>query len=293
MRSTALTEMLREPLLHFAVLGALVFGADQWRAARREDPSLIVVTPQIEEQARTIFRSAQGREPTDAERAILREHWIDTEVLYREGLALKLDQGDTTLRERVVFKAMNVIESNLQIPEPADAVLRAWFEEQRERYDEPARFDFSEAVPTSTLDAAGADAFANALNTGASSELQSSLRIFEKRPRRSIVESFGADFTAELERAPLHRWLVLASREGPRVMRLEARQDGSPVSFESVRGRVRADWMDAKARELRSAAVHELAKKYTVRIGEQASWGARRCSCCARWPWHGPASLTR
>jgi hypothetical protein len=271
MRSTTLTGMLREPLLHFALLGALVFGADRWLASRRDDPSLIVVTPQIEEQARSIFRSAQGREPTDAERRILREHWIDTEVLYREGLALKLDQGDTTLRERVVFKAMNMIESNLQVPEPEEAALRAWFEEQRERYDEPARFDFSEAVPASALDAAGARAFAAALNAGASSELQSSLRIFEKRPRRSVVESFGDDFTAELERAPLRRWLVLPSPEGPRVMRLEGRQAGSPVSFESVRGRVRSDWMDARARELRTAAVRELAKKYTVRLGGEAS----------------------
>lgn len=271
MRSKTLTVLLREPLLHFLVLGGIVFAIDAALASRSEDPSLIVVTPQIEEQARTIFRSAQGREPTDAERAILREHWIDTEVLYREGLALKLDQGDTTLRERVVFKAMNVIESNLQVPEPDEATLQRWFEEERERYDEPARYDFSEAVPGSRLAEAEAERFAAALNGGARSDLESSLRIFEKRPRRSIVDSFGAAFADQLDRAPLGRWLVLASAEGPRVMRLESRREGRPVSFESVRGTVRGDWKDARARELRSAAVRELAKKYTIRVGEQPS----------------------
>src|SRR5262245_10494062 len=98
--------LLAEPLLHFVVLGGLVFAADHWAAARRDDPTVIVVTPQVEDEARSIFRSAQGREPTESELKTLREHWIDTEILYREGLALKLEQGDEALRERVVFKAL-------------------------------------------------------------------------------------------------------------------------------------------------------------------------------------------
>ena len=66
-------------------------------------------------------------------------------MLYREGLALQLDKGDTAIRERVIFKALSVVDSGLKLPEHDDKLLQAWFEQHRAKYDDPARFDFQEA----------------------------------------------------------------------------------------------------------------------------------------------------
>jgi hypothetical protein len=262
--------LLREPLLHFVLLGGLVFAAEHVLRAQRSDPRLILVGPEVEREARDIFRTAKGRDPSASELNVLRERWIDNEVLYREGLALRLEQGDPTLRERIIFKALNVIESNLRLPDGDDASLQAYFDSHRDQYDEQARFEFSEAV-LSEPGAEAAQRLAAALSGGAQADVQSGLRIFKDRPRNTIVEAFGPRFANALDSLALREWQVLESKDGPRLVRLEARVAGAAVSFEDVRTKVLLDWRDAKAAELRTAAVRELGKKYTVQIDGSSS----------------------
>ncbi|MFX6930183.1 hypothetical protein ABTH73_19595, partial [Acinetobacter baumannii] len=91
-------------------------------------------------------KASRGREPNAEELAALRRVWLDNEVLYREGLALQVDKGDSAIRERVIFKALSVVDANTKLPAVTDEVLRKWFEGHRVKYDEPPRFDFQEAV---------------------------------------------------------------------------------------------------------------------------------------------------
>ena len=67
-------------------------------------------------------------------------------MLYREGLALQVDKGDTAIRERVIFKALSVDRQQREAAAGDDDVLREWFEGHRDKYDEPARYDFEEAA---------------------------------------------------------------------------------------------------------------------------------------------------
>jgi len=257
--------LIREPLVHFVALGGLVFGVDHVIRASRQDPSEIVIGPEVEKEARDIFRTAKGRDPSAAELQVLRERWVDNEVLYREGLALRLDQGDPTLRERVIFKALNVIESNVRVPDVKEPELQRWFEQHRDQYDVPARFDFSEAVPQDNSQGT-LTRFADALNHDKQVDIQSSLRLFEHRPKNNIVDAFGAEFASALEAVPLQTWQVLPSKDGLRMVRVEKREPGEAVSFDSVRARVLLDWRDATAADLRTAAVRDLGKKYKVRV---------------------------
>ena len=49
----------------------------------------------MDNEAREVFKKARGREPNKEELYALRRVWLDNEVLYREGLALGVDKGDT------------------------------------------------------------------------------------------------------------------------------------------------------------------------------------------------------
>ena len=261
---------LREPLLHFAVLGALLFGADHVLVARRDDPRTIVVGAEVDAEARQLFKSARGREPDAAELRALRERWIDNEVLYREGLALQVDRGDTAIRERVIFKSLSVIDASVKLPQFDDASLRRWFEGHRDRYDEPARFDFQEAVLAGDSSEAAVRAFAQALNAGTPGDAQAGLRVFKGRPDTNLVQSYGAEFAKALELGPVGEWRTLQARDGWRVMRLEAKTPARPASFETLRGVVLQDWTDATLAAQRTAAVRVLAKKYSIHQGTPA-----------------------
>ncbi len=260
--------MLREPLVHFIVFGALVFGADHLLMSKRDGPDVIVMDAAVDQEARSVFRSAMSREPTPDDMKILRQRWLDNEVLYREGLALRVDQGDITIRERVIFKALSLMEANLSLPQIDEAGLRAWFEQHRADYDEPQRFDFLEAVPLADASSADAAQFAAAFNNDATKNGQGNLRVFTGRPRGNLVASYGEPFAAALETAPPGRWQLLPGADGPRVIRLDAVAPVKPVAFDAVQARVYQDWKDASMQQVRTGALRELSKKYTVRQAE-------------------------
>jgi hypothetical protein len=123
-------------------------------------------------------------------------------VLYREGLALRVDQGDMTIRDRVIFKALNVVESNLRLPPVDTQTLRAWFGAHREKYDEPTRYDFQEAVLTGDSSEAAVRSFAGELNRGAGGEVRAGLRVFKGRPHNNLMLSYGPEFAKTLEALP-------------------------------------------------------------------------------------------
>src|SRR3954451_14256881 len=84
-RFRSLPGWTREPLLHFVILGAVLFGADHLIATRSDDPRVIVVDAAVDQQAINVFKDARGRAPNADELYSLRKVWLDNEVLYREG----------------------------------------------------------------------------------------------------------------------------------------------------------------------------------------------------------------
>jgi hypothetical protein len=256
---------LREPLLHFIVLGGVLFGIDHFVVGNADDPHTIVVGADVDSEARETFKAARGREPNAKELEALHRVWLDNEVLYREGLALQVDRGDPAIRERVIFKALSVIDSNVHLPPADDQVLRAWFESHRDKYDEPVRYDFEEAALSGDSSEAAVREFVTALNQGTPGDAKAGLRVFKARPQASLVESYGPDFAGTLAAAPPNIWQALRTRDGWRAMRLGAITPAKPAAFEALRGVVLHDWIDATAAEQRTAVVRALAKKYKVK----------------------------
>lgn len=264
--SSALPAWLREPVLHFVVLGAALFALDHYAAGQEDDPRTIVVAKGVADEAKALFRKSRDRDPNEAELRALTERWIDNEVLYREGLALQVDQGDTMIRERVIFKSLMVVEAGVKLPPVDDTTLRAWFETQRAKYDEPARYDFQEAVLSGDSSEAAVRALALTLNTGAPGDVQAGLRIFKGRPHSNLVQSYGDDFAKALNEAPPGEWRAMPTREGLRLMRLDQIIPAKPADFEALRNGVLADWTDATLAQQRTDAVRERAKKYTIKF---------------------------
>jgi hypothetical protein len=265
MKSNPIQRLVREPFVHFVLLGALVFGVDHLMQTRVDDPHLITVTPAANAEMRTVFKSAIGRDPSDADMQVLRQRWIDNEVLYREGLALKVDRGDADIRERVIFKTLSLTQAAMALPAVDDKALRAWFEQHRADYDTPARYDFLEAIMLGDKSEQAVQRFIAALNGGGPDETQSGLRVFKGRPRPSLVTSYGEEFTHALEGLPLNQWTALRSKDGLHVVRLEGRTPGAAADFDRYRNQVKNDWKEATMQAMSRDAVRQMGKKYTVR----------------------------
>jgi hypothetical protein len=261
---------MREPLVHFAVLGGLLFGVDHFISSRAGDPHTIVIGADVDKSAIDVFRAARGRAPDRNELFALRRVWLDNEVLYREGLALGLDRGDNSIRERIIFKSLSMIEAGLKTPPVDAAQLRAWFEAHRSKYDEPGRFDFEEAEVVGDRSESAVQSFVASLNAGlpeSPGDVRADLRVFTNRPHENLVQSYGAEFATALESAPAGEWRTLPSTGGLRAVRLKSTTPAKPAAFEDLAGVVMQDWTDATMSEQRSAAVAALARKYRVETG--------------------------
>ena len=240
---------------------------------------MIVIDDAVDKEAQKVFKDARGREPNADELYALRRVWLDNEVLYREGLALQMDKGDKAITDRVIFKAVSMVNAGLKRPPVDDTVLRTGSSSNRVKYDEPARYDFQEAVLDGDASEAGATAFAAALNAGTPGDAKAGLRVFKARPHPNIVQSYGAEFAQALEALPVGEWRALRHGDGWRVMRLEAVDAGQAGR---VRGAARrgAAGLDRRG-DGRAAHAPPCAcwrKKYTVKV--EAS--ERHEGCCVR-----------
>ncbi len=120
-----LRTLLREPLLHFLLLGALLFALDAWlRPAPIADSGgeIVVSEGRIRNLAQG-FRRTWQRPPTRAELDGLIQDYIREEVLYREAVALGLDQDDTVIRRRLRQKMEFVSDDAAALETPSDQDL--------------------------------------------------------------------------------------------------------------------------------------------------------------------------
>lgn len=261
--------LLTEPLVHFLLLGALLFALDSVLLKRRGDPRRIDVPDTAYEEARALFSDSTKRDPSDRDLKILIDRWIDNEVLYREGLRLGLDKGDSAIRDRVIFKALSVVQAELREPTIDDKGLRAWFEANRARYDTPTRYDFLEAVVTSDRSEESLRRFVDSLNGRGSSDAESSLNVFKDRPRPNIVQSYGETFMKGLAAGvPAGSWMLLSSTTGPRVVRLLEIKPGKSADFELMRPDLIKDWRNEALAKVTTDAVRELVARYRVQRRE-------------------------
>ncbi len=138
-----LSRLLREPLVHFLLLGAGLFalyslvGNDS--GARRD--RIVVDARQVTRLAQ-LFQRTWLRPPTQAELDGLVEDHVREEILYREVRGLGLDQDDLVIRRRLRQK-MEFFNDDIGAQrEPNDAELQEFLDAHAEKFRIPSRPSF-------------------------------------------------------------------------------------------------------------------------------------------------------
>src|SRR5690349_8756206 len=96
-----LRPLLGEPMLHFVLLGIVLFGAYRWMTPGTAAPDRIVITPGVMDDLVTQHVAAKGREPSAVELRSLLDSYVREEILYREGVKLGLERDDIVVKRRV------------------------------------------------------------------------------------------------------------------------------------------------------------------------------------------------
>jgi len=143
--SSILKRWLREPLVHFLLLGAALFGVYAYMQRGRggfDSSKQIALTMDDLRVMESYFESQWHRPPTPAEFQAMVEDKVREEVLYREGLAMGLDKDDTIVKRRMAQKMQFLAEDVAAAHEPSTAELKVWFESNSDKFALPSRYSF-------------------------------------------------------------------------------------------------------------------------------------------------------
>ena len=280
----ALPRIARDPLVHFVLLGAMLFAVDRVVAARRSTAPAAESSPErpldtrltLSADARRLLveehTRSYGRPPSDTEVKELVERWIDEEILYREGLARGLEKDDPRIRHLVAQKMSFVLEQTLVLPSPTAHDLQAWFDVHADRWARPALVDFTQVFvqgDDTTADER-ARGFLAQLEKGADpggmGDTFSGGRRYRRRSIADLTESFGPDFTPGLAEQKEGTWALRRSRFGFHVVRIDKRSPAEKPSLAEVRAEVEEDFKRARRSEKLSEKVAELRKHWTIEV---------------------------
>ncbi len=267
-----MTRLLREPLLHFAVLGAALFAL--YGAVSGGDSGTdreIVVTRGRVESLSAGFERSWNRAPTDAELAGLVEGWVRDEVLYREGLALGLERDDVVVRKRVGQKFELLAEDAVGSVPPTDAALQAWLDSHAADYAQPPSASFEQVYfdPRKRRDSLQRDveralASRDPAALGDPTLLPARL---ENVRLRDVASQFGPTFARDLAALPLGGWRgPVGSSYGAHLVRVTARTEPGPPALDAVREAVARDWEAERTRAAKDALYQRLRANYQVTV---------------------------
>lgn len=260
---------LREPLLHFALIGAALFGLYSARAPVDADSRTITITaPQVSAMA-SEWSSGWNRAPTPAEIDGLIRDYIKDEVYTREAKRLGLDRDDAVVRRRMRTRMEFLATSAAEDRVPTTAELQSWLTHHAADYAQGPTLSFDQvyvggsnagaAVMLAKIVAGGDPA-----TLGVHTSLPSHLEVADSP---AIENSFGTGFAAAVAGLPLGRWAgPVESGVGWHLVRLRARAPGHAPALADVRREVENDWRADYRRSAEVKAYQALLDGYTIHI---------------------------
>ena len=264
----------KEPLLHFLVIGAIIFVL--FSIVNKDEITVsdnkIVLTAAAIERLSDNWSKKWNRTPTERELQGLVESYIKEEVYYREALALGLDQNDTILRRRLMQKMEFLSNDLAELNQPDEYALNKYFLENQEKYRLPARVSFTHIY--FSLDKRGAKVVEDAksvlsgLNALRAPERGDSFMMqydFVQETPFEVERLFGKGFTEKLFTLETSAWQgPIESGYGLHLVRVSEKIDSRMPELASVIDKVRTDLMFEQKQKMNEEIYEKFKERYEI-----------------------------
>ncbi len=281
--------LLREPLVHFLLLGAMLFVWYQWSGGGSGPGSnRIVITSGLIDHLASGFERTWQRPPTEDELKGLIDDYVKEEIAYREAVGMGLDRDDTIIRRRLRQKLEFIVEDIVEAVPPTDADRQAWLDAHPDDYrvepeialrqvyvstDRRGRQAAAEATRLiEVLNAAGPDADIERL--GDPLMLPQDIQL---APTSFISRSFGEPFAERVLTLEPGRWQgPIESGYGLHVVLVKERRPARVPALDDVRPAVERDLLTDRRTSQLHALYERLLERYRVTIEPRSAGGDQR-----------------
>ena len=277
---SAVKRWLREPLLHFLILGVALFAVSAFvnrGPGGGASSTQIALTLDELRQLEMFFESQWQRPPTPEEFNRLVENKVQEEVLYREALAMGLDEDDTIVKRRMAQKMQFLAEDVAAAREPTTAELKSWYEQKSSTFAQPGRFSFRHLYFSPDRRGArarddAAKALAQLAGQPEGAKLAASLAdpfmfqdYYRDRAPDYLGKEFGPQFARAVEQLSPGSWQgPIESGFGWHLVYVDTVIPGRVPALEEIEPDVRTAWLAEQKALAWEKAYKDIRAKYTV-----------------------------
>jgi len=279
-RRLSVRALLREPLVHFLLIGlALFLLYGQVSPGDSDSRRIVVGQSQVDDMVRQ-YQSTWSRPPTRAEIGGLIDNYVHDEIIYREGLSIGLDKDDAVIKRRIRQKYELIAEEG-ERSAPTDADLSAYLKAHPQAFLQPAVVSFDQIYfdpAVSSPEAVGAAK--SALAEGAKPAARGQPSMLPRHVGNSsldlVARDFGDGFAKQVAAAPVGQWVgPLVSGFGVHLVRVSARTPPRVPPLDQVRAAVAREWESDQRTRSRDEDYRKRRSDYDVIVGAKLPPGPK------------------
>ncbi|AWW32207.1 hypothetical protein DN752_19835 [Echinicola strongylocentroti] len=271
---------IKEPLIHFMALGAIIFLLFSLVNTSDGDERQIVIDDDRLEHINALWEIQWKRPATPTEMQGLIENYIRQEVLYREALRMNLDHNDEVVKRRLSQKMEFMAGDLNKIVEPVtETKLKAYFEAHKEDYRIPPTYSF-EHVLISAQDHDNPKNYATALMATVDASQMASLQgkgdhtmlplRFENAGMATILKNLGSVFYDGLDPLPRNQWAgPVKSGFGHHLVFITNKTNARIPELAEVKDKVIRDYEYTTEMATKDAVYQEMKDNYEVVVSSE------------------------
>jgi len=280
MQNKKIKRVLREPLVHFLLIGIALFGLYSLiQPAVDDDLNRIVITSSQKDQITAQFSRTWMRSPTEDEFNALIESYVRDEVYYREAIALGLDKDDMQIRQRMRQKLDFILE-DLVVEEVNDKTLLLFLKQHPEKFSQQTQTSFEQLYlnPDKHQDlAADAAIMLQNLRDGAIPQTLTDPTMLPYAYRlltpSEIARQLGDKFALEVQVLVPGEWAgPIYSSLGGHLVKITEQIPSSLPELAEVRSEVEREYHTQRRQQQKDIAYQKMLEGYEVVI-EQTTKG--------------------
>lgn len=262
--SSPMRYILREPLLHFLAIAALLFACDALLSGDRKER--IFIDQQTVQYIIKMQEDIGLRSLSPAERQEVIDTYVGEEILYAEAYKRGLDRGDTRMRRNMIYKMRGLLTAD--IGDPTEEQLRTYFEAHRSDYIFPPTWTLKHVFfpDTAQVPENLAIKLNNGMDPSTLGDIRPGLgRTIPDRSRRDLARTFGPEAAKAILAITDDQWHgPIRSVRGVHFIRIAGRKGERSSDFEQMKDYLKGDWIMAMSRKAVQEELGRLKDKYEV-----------------------------
>jgi len=275
----SLKKIVAEPLVHFLLIGLSIFLLHFLFNANQtvgEESTILIDDNDIN---RLIIQYKQVWDDTPDETTIqkLIQQYVESEITYREALAMNLDHNDEIIKRRLKQKYEFLVKDLITSVQPSDTELEAFYKDHIEQFQTEKLFSFAQyyfspdkrqsaledAKSFLTLQIRDNPNHVNKLRMTDQSHLHP---YYSNASKHTIRQEFGIDFLHQIQSQASNTWLgPLSSGYGIHILYIDSIRQSTAIDFEDTIDEVRSSYEDELTKTYNRNLLNKVKDKYEIK----------------------------